>query len=198
MINGGIINAYGTNTRLGEGDWMVVEADESDGTLPAPAGRSIAVVTNIDPEHLDHWGTLEAMNAGYDQFVAQHAVLRLRRAVHRSPGGAGDDPAPVATAASSPTASRRRPTCAPSGWSTDKLGSTFEVVVTDRARNRARRMGPFRLPMLGQHNVQNALAAIAVGVEMEIDDDDAAQRASPASAASSAASPRPARPAASR
>ena len=60
--------------------------------------------------------------------------------------------------------------CAPNGCVPDKLGSTFEVVVTDRARNRSRRMGPFRLPMLGEHNVQNALAAIAVGVEMEIDD----------------------------
>src|SRR6478735_6673571 len=69
VINGGIINAYGTNTRLGAGDWMVVEADESDGSfLRLPA--IIAVVTNMDPEHLDHWGTAEAMVAGYDQFVA--------------------------------------------------------------------------------------------------------------------------------
>ncbi len=69
VINGGIINAYGSNTRLGAGDWMVVEADESDGSfLRLPA--VIAVVTNMDPEHLDHWGTAEAMIAGYDQFVA--------------------------------------------------------------------------------------------------------------------------------
>ena len=68
VINGGIVNAYGTNTRLGAGDWMVVEADESDGSfLRLPA--VIAVVTNMDPEHLDHWGTAEAMIAGYDQFV---------------------------------------------------------------------------------------------------------------------------------
>src|ERR1700736_6296806 len=68
VINGGIINAYGTNARLGEGDWMVVEADESDGTfLKLPA--TIAVVTNIDPDHLDHWGSGEAMTAGYQQFV---------------------------------------------------------------------------------------------------------------------------------
>ena len=69
VINGGIINASGTNTRMGEGEWMVVEADESDGSfLRLPA--VIAVVTNMDPEHLDHWGTAEAMIAGYDQFVA--------------------------------------------------------------------------------------------------------------------------------
>ncbi len=69
VINGGIINAYGSNTRLGAGDWMVVEADESDGSfLRLPA--VITIVTNMDPEHLDHWGTREAMEAGYRQFVA--------------------------------------------------------------------------------------------------------------------------------
>ena len=68
VVNGGIINSYGTNTRLGEGEWMVVEADESDGSfLRLPA--TIAVVTNMDPEHLDHWGTADAMLAGYEQFV---------------------------------------------------------------------------------------------------------------------------------
>src|SRR3954468_7561784 len=68
VINGGIINNYGTNARLGAGDWMVVEADESDGTftkLPA----TIAVVTNMDPEHLDFYGSVEAMNRAYEQFV---------------------------------------------------------------------------------------------------------------------------------
>src|SRR6188508_18017 len=68
VINGGIINAYGTNARLGAGEWMVVEADESDGTfvkLPA----TIAIVTNIDPEHLDHFGSVEAMNRAYENFV---------------------------------------------------------------------------------------------------------------------------------
>ena len=62
VINGGIINAYGTNARLGKGDWMVVEADESDGTfvkLPA----DVVIVTNIDPEHLDHYGTFDKAQA---------------------------------------------------------------------------------------------------------------------------------------
>jgi UDP-N-acetylmuramate--alanine ligase len=68
VINGGIINAYGTNTRMGSGEWMVVEADESDGSfLKLPA--VVAVVTNMDPEHLDHWGTEDAMKEGYAQFV---------------------------------------------------------------------------------------------------------------------------------
>src|SRR6202040_3969127 len=68
VINGGIINAYGTNTRLGAGEWMVVEADESDGTftrLPA----TIAIVTNIDPEHLDHFKTFEAVQEAFRNFV---------------------------------------------------------------------------------------------------------------------------------
>src|SRR3712207_379177 len=70
VINGGIVNAYGTNTRLGAGDWMVVEADESDGSfLKLPA--VVAVVTNMDPEHLDHLGTAEAIKAGYDQVVGE-------------------------------------------------------------------------------------------------------------------------------
>ncbi len=168
VINGGIINALGSNTRLGEGDWMVVEADESDGSfLRLPA--VIAVVTNMDPEHLDHWGTAEAMTAGYDQFVGNipfygFAVLcidhpAVQQMISRIPDRR------VVTYGFSPQADVRAERLV-----TDKLGATFEVVHTDRSRNRTRRMGPFRLPMLGQHNVQNALAAIAVGVEMEIDD----------------------------
>jgi UDP-N-acetylmuramate--alanine ligase len=168
VINGGIINAYGTNTRLGSGEWMVVEADESDGSfLRLPA--VIAVVTNMDPEHLDHWGTPEAMVAGYDQFVANvpfygFAVLCLDHpAVQQMIPRLSDHR--VITYGFSPQADIRAERVVP-----DKLGSTFDVTVTDRAHNRQRRMGPFRLPMLGSHNVQNALAAVAVGVEMEIDD----------------------------
>jgi UDP-N-acetylmuramate--alanine ligase len=169
VINGGIINAYGTNTRLGAGDWMVVEADESDGSfLRLPA--VIAIVTNMDPEHLDHWGTPEAMIAGYDQFVSNipfygFAVLCIDHpAVQQMIPRLSDHR--VITYGFSPQADVRAERISP-----DRLGSTFEVTVTDRARNRQRRMGPFRLPMLGSHNVQNALAAVAVGLEMEIDDD---------------------------
>src|ERR1700730_6048401 len=68
VINGGIINAYGTNARRGAGDWMVVEADESDGTfLKLPA--DIAIVTNVDPEHLDHFKTFDAVQAAFQAFV---------------------------------------------------------------------------------------------------------------------------------
>ncbi len=68
VVNGGIIHAYGSNARVGQGEWMVVEADESDGTfnrLPA----TIAVVTNIDPEHMEHWGSFDRLRAGFDDFV---------------------------------------------------------------------------------------------------------------------------------
>ncbi len=168
VINGGIINAYGSNTRMGEGEWMVVEADESDGSfLRLPA--VIAVVTNMDPEHLDHWGTAEAMVAGYDQFVANipfygFAVLCIDHpAVQQMIPRLSDRR--IITYGFSPQADVRAENVRP-----DKVGSTFHVVVADRVRGRSRRMGPFRLPMLGAHNVQNALAAIAVGVEMEIKD----------------------------
>nr|WP_321983331.1 UDP-N-acetylmuramate--L-alanine ligase [uncultured Lichenicoccus sp.] len=168
VINGGIIEAYGTNTRMGAGDWMVVEADESDGSfLRLPA--TIAVVTNMDPEHLDHWGTAEAMQAAYDQFVSNipfygFAVLCVDHpAVQQMIPRLSDHR--VITYGFSPQADVRAERLV-----ADKRGATFEVAFTDRARNRSRRLGPFRLPMLGSHNVSNALAAIAVAVEMEIDD----------------------------
>ena len=160
VINGGIINAYGSNTRLGAGEWMVVEADESDGSfLRLPA--VIAVVTNMDPEHLDHWGTPEAMIAGYDQFVANvpfygFAVLCIDHPAVQSMIPRLSDRR-IVTYGMSPQADVRAERLV-----MDKLGTTFEVTVTDRARNRTRRMGPFRLPMLGAHNVQNALAAVAI------------------------------------
>ena len=167
VINGGIINALGSNTRLGEGEWMVVEADESDGSfLRLPA--VIAVVTNMDPEHLDHWGTGEAMIAAYDQFVGNipfygFAVLCLDHPTVQQMIPRLDRR--IVTYGFSPQADVRAERMV-----ADRMGATFEVQLTDRHRNTQRRMGPFRLPMLGQHNVQNALAAIAVGMEMEIDD----------------------------
>jgi UDP-N-acetylmuramate--alanine ligase len=158
VINGGIINAYGSNTRMGGSDGSFLR-------LPAV----IAVVTNMDPEHLDHWGSAEAMIAGYDQFVANipfygFAVLCIDHpAVQQMIPRLSDHR--IVTYGFSPQADVRAERVSP-----DKFGSTFDVVVTDRFRNTTRRMGPFRLPMLGAHNVQNALAAIAVGVEMEISD----------------------------
>ena len=166
VINGGIINAYGNNTRLGEGDWMVVEADESDGSfLKLPA--VVAVVTNMDPEHLDHWGTAEAMKEGYAQFVGNIPFYGFAVLCADHPGVQAMIPRlsdrRIVTYGFSPQADVRAERVI-----TDRMGATFEVVVQDRLNKRTRHLKPFRLPMLGQHNVQNALAAIAVGVEMEV------------------------------
>ncbi len=168
VINGGIVNAYGTNTRLGAGDWMVVEADESDGSfLKLPA--VVAVVTNMDPEHLDHWGTAEAMKEGYAQFVGNipfygFAVLCMDHPEVQAMIPRLSDRR-IVTYGFSPQADVRAERVI-----TDRMGATFEVTVTDRAAGRSRTLKPFRLPMLGQHNVQNALAAIAVGIEMDVDE----------------------------
>jgi UDP-N-acetylmuramate--alanine ligase len=166
VINGGIINAYGSNTRLGGGDWMVVEADESDGSfLRLPP--VITIVTNMDPEHLDHWGSREAMEAGYRQFVGNipfygFAVLCIDHpAVQQMIPALSDHR--IITYGFSPQADVRAERII-----SDRNGASFEVRFSDRATGRARRMAPFRLPMLGNHNVQNALAAIAVATEMEI------------------------------
>jgi len=167
VINGGIINAYGTNTRLGAGDWMVVEADESDGSflrLPAVA----AVVTNMDPEHLDHWGTEEAMKQGYAQFVSNIPFYGFAVLCADHPNVQAMIPnidRRLITYGFSPQADVRAERLI-----TDRMGATFEVTVQDRLTGRSRSLKPMRLPMLGQHNVQNALAAIAVGIEMDIDE----------------------------
>jgi UDP-N-acetylmuramate--alanine ligase len=169
VINGGIVNAYGSNTRLGQGEWMVVEADESDGSfLRLPA--TIAVVTNMDAEHLDHWGTAESMLAGYDQFVGNipfygFAVLCIDHpAVQQMIPRVSDRR--IVTYGFSPQADIRGTLL-----KTDPNGTSFKATITDRARGRSRDTVPFRLPMLGTHNVQNALAAVAIATEMDVDDD---------------------------
>lgn len=168
VINGGIINAYASNTRLGSGEWMVVEADESDGSfLRLPA--VVTIVTNMDPEHLDHWGSKEVMEAGYRQFVANipfygFAVLCADHpAVQQMIPSLSDHR--LITYGFSPQADVRAERII-----TSKEGASFEVRISDRITGRARRVGPFKLPMLGNHNVQNALAAITVALEMEIDE----------------------------
>jgi UDP-N-acetylmuramate--alanine ligase len=169
VINGGIINAYGTNARLGEGDWMVVESDESDGSfLRLPA--TIAVVTNIDPEHLDHYGTFDAVRAAFVRFVENipfygFAVL------------CSDHPEVEALI---PRVADRRILTYGLGANADvqavdlrldRGGADFDVMVQHRATNQSRLIKDLRLPMFGQHNVQNALAAITVAQEMGVPDD---------------------------
>ncbi len=92
VIAGGIIQDWGTNARLGQGPWMVVEADESDGTF-VRLPTQIGVVTNADPEHLDYFGNVETMNAAYEILHEEHPVLRSADRLHRpSRGGRYDHP----------------------------------------------------------------------------------------------------------
>ena len=169
VINGGIINNYGTNARLGSGEWMVVEADESDGTfvkLPAV----IAVVTNMDPEHLDHYGSVEAMNRAYEEFLHNipfygFAVLCIDHPVVQAMIPRLSDRR-VVTYGFSPQADVRAV-----NLRLDPAGSTFDVAINDRFRETTREIKDVRLPMVGQHNVQNSLAAITVANEMHIGDD---------------------------
>ena len=169
VINGGIINAYGTNARLGAGDWMVVEADESDGTfvkLPA----TIAVVTNIDPEHLDFYGSVEALHDAFESFIENipfygFAVLCLDHPVVQSMIGRVEDRR-IVTYGFSPQADVRAEAIVTGGSDT-----TFDVVLAERQHDGERRIDGLTLPMLGHHNVQNALAAIAVGRELGFADE---------------------------
>jgi UDP-N-acetylmuramate--alanine ligase len=166
VINGGIVNAYGTNTRLGQGEWMVVEADESDGSflkLPATA----AIVTNIDPEHLEHFDGFEGVKAAFVSFVQNvpfygFAVLCIDHAEVQAMIPRVSDRRLITYGFSAQADVRAIDV------ETDSTGSTFSVVMTERATGAETRIDRLRLPMLGLHNVQNALAAIAVASELKI------------------------------
>lgn len=168
VINGGIINAYGTNARLGSGDWMVVEADESDGTftkLPA----TISVVTNIDPEHMDHYGTFDVLKQAFRQFVQNipfygFAILCIDHPEVQAMIGQIEDRRLISYGFS-PQAEIRPDNLTPS-----PDGFTFDVVMNVRGEE-PRRIEGISLPMFGEHNVSNALAAITVASEMGVDDD---------------------------
>ncbi len=168
VINGGIINAWGSNARLGGGDWVVAEADESDGTfLKLPA--TIAVVTNIDPEHLDHYGSFEALCAAFDAFVENipfygFAVLCIDHADVQAMIPRVSDRR-VVTYGFSPQADVRGV-----DLESDADGMRFTVVITDRVADTSRTLEDLRLRMLGAHNVQNALAVVAIANEMNIED----------------------------
>ncbi len=169
VINGGIINAYGTNARLGLGDWMVVEADESDGTfLKLPA--DIAVVTNVDPEHLDHFKTFDAVQAAFQTFVENvpfygFAVMCTDHPVVQELVGRIEDRR-VVTYGENPQADV---------WLADldhaDGRSRFSVVFRDRAGADVHAISPLTLPMPGRHNALNATAAIAVARELGVSDE---------------------------
>jgi UDP-N-acetylmuramate--alanine ligase len=169
VINGGIINAYGTNAHLGQGDWMVVEADESDGTfvkLPA----TIAIVTNIDPEHLDFYGSFEALQQAFETFVANIPFYGFAALCADHPVVQGMIPRlserRIVTYGLSPQADIRAVNI-----EMGRDGARYDVVLADRQRETSHTIQRLFLPMFGQHNVQNSLAAIAIAEEMGLDDD---------------------------
>jgi len=169
VINGGIINAYGTNAILGDGDWMVVEADESDGSfirLPA----MISVVTNIDAEHLDYYGDFDSLRSAFQTFAesipfygfatlcSDHQEVRalIGRVTDRRIVTYGlEPPAEVFGCDLAPTAN----------------GVQFAIQMSGRSRGAGRVISGVELSMPGAHNVRNALAAVAIAVELGVDDD---------------------------
>ena len=169
VINGGIINAYGTNARLGAGDWMVVEADESDGTfLKLPT--DVAIVTNVDPEHLDHFGTFEAVQDAFRNFVENvpfygFAVMCIDHPVVQTIVGKIEDRR-IITYGENPQADARLVDLTPTGG-----GSKFKVVFRNRKTDATHEISDIVLPMPGRHNASNATAAIAVAHELGIPDE---------------------------
>jgi UDP-N-acetylmuramate--alanine ligase len=169
VINGGIINAYGTNTRLGAGDWMVVEADESDGTftrLPA----TIAIVTNIDPEHLDFYRDFDALRQAFEDFVGNIPFYGFAALCIDHPIVQGMIPKlsdrRVLTYGFSPQADIRAIEVR-----LVRDGAWYDIVVSDALSDRGRTISNMFLPMFGRHNVQNSLAAAAVAEAMALGDD---------------------------
>ncbi|MFT4118837.1 UDP-N-acetylmuramate--L-alanine ligase [Bradyrhizobium sp.] len=169
VINGGIINAYGSNARLGAGEWMVVEADESDGTfLKLPA--EVAIVTNVDPEHLDHFKTFDAVQDAFRHFVENlpfygFAVMCIDHPVVQNLVGKIEDRR-IITYGENPQADARLVDLTAGGG-----GSKFKVVIRNRKAGTAHEIADLALPMPGRHNASNATAAIAVAHTLGISDD---------------------------
>ncbi|MEZ5902253.1 MAG: UDP-N-acetylmuramate--L-alanine ligase [Alphaproteobacteria bacterium] len=167
VINGGIVNSYGTNTRIGESDWIVAEADESDGTftkLPA----TVAVVTNIDPEHLDYYGSYDNIKATFRRFIDNLPFYGF--AVLCSDHAAVQDMLPtladrrVITYGFNPQADVRV-----SNIRTAAEGSTFDVTFTAWLNDgKEETLRDVFLPMLGDHNISNSLASLAIAHEMGV------------------------------
>jgi UDP-N-acetylmuramate--alanine ligase len=168
IINGGIINAHGTNAHLGSGEWMVVEADESDGTF-VKLPSTIAVITNIDPEHLDHYGSVEALHQGFESFAGNVPFYGLDILCIDHPVVQGLIPRlserRIVTYGFSPQAEIRAVDV-----NLGRDGARYDVVIVDRRNNSTRTISGLTLPMFGRHNVQNSLAAVAVAQELKIDD----------------------------
>jgi len=173
VITGGIINAWGTNARIGKGDWMVVEADESDGTfLKLPT--QIGVVTNIDPEHMDYWQTLPALHQGYQQFIEAIPFYGLAVACIDHPvvrellaklGGAANGRRTL-TYGVARDADIRLVNLRPAR---DRI--VFDADLGPAVGGGARKLTDLTLPVLGHYNALNALAALAVAAEAGVSDE---------------------------
>jgi UDP-N-acetylmuramate--alanine ligase len=168
VVNGGIINNYGTNAKVGDGDWIVVEADESDGSF-LRLKSTLAIVTNIDPEHLDHWGDFEAVKKGFADFIENipfygFAAVCIDHSEVQALSARIDNRRLIPYGVS-PQAEVR---CANIEFGPE--GATFDVVFSPQGAE------PFtweqmKLPMTGNHNVSNATAAIALARELGIGED---------------------------
>ena len=163
VINGGIINAYGSNAKLGMGDWMVVEADESDGSF-LKLFPTVAVVTNIDPEHMEHYGDFDVLRKAFDTFVENlpfygFAVLCIDHPEVQALVARVED-RKILTYGFNPQADVRA-----ENLELESTGSRFDVVFRTIDGEDERWDGLF-LPMAGKHNTQNVLSAIAVSREL--------------------------------
>jgi len=167
VINGGIINSYGSNARLGNSEWMVVEADESDGSFLRLDG-TLAVVTNIDPEHLDHYGSFDKVKDAFVEFVENvpfygAAMLCLDHPEVQAILPRVQDRR-IVTYGFSAQADIRGENVQPIPG-----GNRFDVQIRERDGS-LRRIEGIEMPMPGRHNVLNAMAAIGVALQMGIDD----------------------------
>jgi UDP-N-acetylmuramate--alanine ligase len=169
VVNGGIINAYGTNAKVGQGDWIVVEADESDGSF-LKLRSSVAVVTNIDPEHLDHYGDFEAVKKAFRDFVENIPFYGFAAVCTDHPEvqamAARVENRRLVAYGVNPQADVRAENIA-----MGPDGARFDAVIAPR-EDPTVRIEALRLPMPGQHNVLNALAAIAVAHELGVGAED--------------------------
>ena len=168
VVNGGIINAYGTNAKVGSGDWIVVEADESDGTF-LKLRSTVAVVTNIDPEHLDHYGDFEAVKRAFRDFVENipfygFAAICTDHPEVQAMASRVENRRLVAYGVN-PQAEVRAEKIA-----MGPDGARFDVVINP-LEGEAVRFEGLHLPMAGHHNVMNALAAISVARELGVSED---------------------------
>jgi UDP-N-acetylmuramate--alanine ligase len=169
VINGGIINAWGTNARLGTGEWIVAEADESDGTfIKLPS--TIAVVTNIDNEHMDHFGSFDRLQEAFVSFIEQIPFYGFAVLCIDDPGVQSIIPRVsdrrIITYGVTPQADIRV-----TNITADSSGSNFNIIITNRKTNNERIIDKLYLPMVGKHNILNSVAAISIAIELGLTDD---------------------------